>query len=60
MQPAKGAGMSSPHDEELSHPLEQVTGEKDVPPKEEETAPRQEEPDAGDGEQEASVRGETG
>ncbi|GHE93130.1 hypothetical protein [Streptomyces fumanus] len=28
--------MSTPHgDEELSHPLEQVTGEKDVPPEEE-------------------------
>ncbi|WP_225638983.1 hypothetical protein [Streptomyces solaniscabiei] len=27
--------MSSPHDEELSHPLEQVTGEKDVHPEQE-------------------------
>lgn len=27
--------MTSPHDHELTHPLEQVTGEKDVPPEEE-------------------------
>ncbi|MFF5158314.1 hypothetical protein ACFY3N_19090 [Streptomyces sp. NPDC000348] len=27
--------MSTPHDNDASHPLEQVTGEKDVPPEEE-------------------------
>ncbi|MDQ0585721.1 hypothetical protein [Streptomyces rishiriensis] len=43
--------MSSPHDDELSHPLEQVTGEKDVPPEEEEASAQQEESDAGDVEQ---------
>ncbi|MFH9010955.1 hypothetical protein ACH4C6_06225 [Streptomyces sp. NPDC017943] len=35
--------MSSP-DDELSHPLEEVTGEKDVPPEEEGATP----PDTGD------------
>ncbi|NEY33254.1 hypothetical protein GTU99_13815 [Streptomyces sp. PRKS01-65] len=33
--------MTSPHEDKLSHPLEQVTGEKDVHP-EEEGAPRRE------------------
>ncbi|CQR59818.1 hypothetical protein [Streptomyces leeuwenhoekii] len=33
--------MSNPHEDKLSHPLEQVTGEKDVHP-EEEGAPRPE------------------
>ncbi|MFH8798055.1 hypothetical protein ACH4F6_00425 [Streptomyces sp. NPDC017936] len=39
--------MSSPHDDrELSHPLEQVTGEKDVPPEEEEGSTAQDAADA--------------
>jgi hypothetical protein len=28
--------MSNPQEHEMTHPLEQVTGEKDVPPEEEE------------------------
>ncbi|MFC9289526.1 hypothetical protein [Streptomyces sp. NPDC057052] len=35
--------MASPHDDELSHPLEQVTGEKDVPPEDEQGTPSHEE-----------------
>lgn len=31
----KVTGMTSPHEQEKSHPLEQVTGEKDVHPEEE-------------------------
>ncbi|MEV5887085.1 hypothetical protein AB0L74_31210 [Streptomyces sp. NPDC052020] len=35
--------MTSPHEDKLSHPLEQVTGEKDVHPEEEEEGtPRRE------------------
>ncbi|WP_221357208.1 hypothetical protein [Streptomyces beigongshangae] len=41
--------MSGSHDDELSHPLEQVTGEKDVTPEEERAERRQDEADAGDG-----------
>lgn len=41
--------MTSPHDDELSHPLEQVTGEKDVPPEDEQgtLAHEESEPDEG-------------
>ncbi|MFI9150603.1 hypothetical protein [Streptomyces sp. NPDC053367] len=37
--------MSSPNEDELSHPLEQETGEKDVPPEEEGAEPQSEEAD---------------
>ncbi|MFI8306153.1 hypothetical protein ACIF80_22445 [Streptomyces sp. NPDC085927] len=42
--------MAAQHDDEPSHPLEQVTGERDVPPEEENSTRRLEEreSDAGD------------
>ncbi|MGX1274589.1 hypothetical protein [Streptomyces phaeoluteigriseus] len=52
--------MSSPHENELSHPLEQVTGEKDVHPEEEGATPQQEKADAGDGEEDAGEGDEPG
>jgi hypothetical protein len=53
--------MTSPHEDKLSHPLEQVTGEKDVHPEEEGTPRREraarnedERPDTGRRAQEGS------
>ncbi|MFG2352479.1 hypothetical protein [Streptomyces sp. NPDC048521] len=52
--------MSDPQENELAHPLEQVTGEKDVHPEEEEgRQPQTAADDTGDGEDTDSDGGAT-
>ncbi|GGQ73021.1 hypothetical protein OIE82_01010 [Streptomyces althioticus] len=49
--------MSTPDDKDLTHPLEQETGERDVPPEEDETRD-QETPEGGDGQDSGGASGE--
>ena len=48
--------MSTPDDEDLTHPLEQETGERDVPPEEDGTRD-QETPDGDDGQDSGDTSG---
>ncbi|MEU0335403.1 hypothetical protein [Streptomyces sp. NPDC006193] len=50
--------MSEPNDQDLSHPLEQVTGERDVHPEEDPDQQQNEEAAAGTGAGEQQAAGE--